>query len=340
MAKTGDIAVDLGTSLSLAAVRGRGIVVRAPSLAAVDRHTGQVLCTGEEARQMPDRREVLTVRPLEAGVLGDVALGAVLLRDLVRKAAPGRVLKPRLLLSVPTGAAPVDEGALVEAGLRAGTRRVWLMEAPLAAALGAGLDVEEGHLVADVGGGTADIAVIALGRVVASACLPTAGDAFDRALLRYIREEYGVLAGRRTAEAVKQAVGRVSAAGEEAGEPFPVKGRCLTTGLPREVLLTPAETARALDPAAEELVRGVLEVLERTPGSLAADIAAEGILLTGGGGLLRGLDKLLAERTGFPVMRPEDPEGAVALGLEKSLAGLSRRTPGVLDQARRRLVAE
>ena len=337
-----DIAVDLGTSLSLAAVRGQGIVVREPSLAAVDRQTGKVLCTGEDARRMPDRREVLTVRPLAAGVLGDVALGSVLLRDLMEKAAPGRMLKPRLLLSVPTGAAPVAEGALVEAGLRAGARRVWLMEAPLAAALGAGLDTEspQGHLVADVGGGTADIAVIALGRVVASACLPTAGDAFDRALLRHIRDEHGVLAGRRTAEAVKQAAGQLSAAGEPAGEPVPVKGRCLTTGLPREVLLTPAETARALDPAAEELVRGVLEVLERTPGSLTADIAEEGILLTGGGSLLRGLDKLLAERTGFPVVRPEDPEGAVALGLEKSLAGLSRRKPGVLDQARRRVVAE
>ena len=194
--------------------------------------------------------------------------------------------------------------------------------------------------MADVGGGTADIAVVALGGVVAAACPPASGDDFDRAILRYIREEHGVLAGRRAAEAVKRAAGQVSAAGEENGEPFPVKGKCLTTGLPREVLMTPAETARALDPVAEELVRGVLDVLERTPRSLAADIAAEGILLTGGGSLLRGLDRLLAERTGFPVVRPEDPEGAVALGLEKSLAGLSRRRAGVLDQAGRRVVAE
>ena len=347
MAKAGgpvrDIAVDLGTSLSLAAVRGRGIAVREPTVAAVDRNGGKVLCTGEDARQLLDRTtgRLLAMRPMEAGVLRDGALGEALLRDLLQKAAPGRVFKPRLLLAVPTGAAPVDERALVDAGLRAGARRVYLMEGPLAAALGAGVDAETpgGHLVADVGGGTADIAAVALGGVVTSICSGAAGDAFDRALQRYIREEHGVLVGRRTAEAVKKAVGRVSAAGEEQGEPFPVKGRCLTTGLPREIALPPGETARALDPVAEVLVRSVLEVLERTPRPLAADIAAEGILLTGGGGLLRGLDRLLAERTGFPVVRPEDPEGAVVLGLEKSLAGLSRRRDGVLDLARRRAVA-
>jgi len=337
-----DIAMDLGTSTSLVAIRGRGVVLREPSVVAVDRHTGKVLLAGEEARQMLGRTpdQVLAVRPLGEGALRDYAMAEAMIRSFLHRAAPGRVLKPRLLIGVPTGATQVSERAVVEAGLRAGARRVYLMEEPLAAALGAGLEVDEprGRMVVDVGGGTTDVAVIALGGVVTSACLPAAGDAFDRALLRYIRAEHGLLVGRRTAEEVKKAAGQVSAAAG-GGAPVPVKGRCLTTGLPRSAELTPTETAQALDPVAEELVRAVQEVLERTPPELAADIAAEGLWLTGGGSLLRGLDKLLEERTGIPVHRVEDPEAAVALGLERSLATLFRRQEGVLDLARRRAVA-
>ena len=338
-----DIAVDLGTSVTLAAARGRGILFREPSVAAVDRRTGKVLRAGREALSLLEERpgEVLAIRPLGRGVLRDAGLAEAMLRALLEQALPGRVLRPRLLLSVPTGADRVAEAALVETGLRAGARRVWLLEAPLAAALGAGLEAEGpgGHLVVDVGGGVTDVAVLALGGVVLSACLEAAGDRFDLALLRHIRAEHGVLVGRRTAETVKKAAGRLSAAGEAAGEPASVRGRCLTTGLPREVSLSPAEIARALDPVAEELVRGVLEALGRTPPALTADIAAEGILLTGGGSRLPGLDKLLEERTGIPVLCPEDPEAAVVLGLEKSLTSLSHRPDGVLDLAGRRVVA-
>ncbi len=336
-----DMALDLGTSTTLVAARGRGILLRVPSVAAVDRHTGQVLRVGEEARELLGRTpaEVLAVRPLEGGVLRDQTLGESMVRGFLQQAAPGRAFRPRLLLSVPTGARQVDERAVVDAALGAGARKVCLMEAPLAAALGAGLDIGEpkGRMVVDVGGGVTDAAIIALGAVAASACLPAAGDAFDRALIRYVREEKNVDVGRRAAEGLKVAVGRVGPG--EKGAPFSVKGRCRTTGLPREIALTAGETAEALAPVAAELLRGVLEVLERAPGSLAADAAAEGILLTGGGCQLRGLDAFLAEGTGLPIRRAEDPETTVVLGLEQALDTLSRRQEGVLDLARRRAVA-
>ena len=335
-----DIAVDLGTSTVRAAVRGRGILLREPAVAAVDRETGRMLRAGEEARQMLGRTpgEVLAVWPLAEGVPRDGALAAAMLREFLRKTAPGRVMKPRLLVGVPSGISPVDERALVEAGLQAGARRIYLMEEPLAAALGAGADVQapRGRMVVDVGGGTTDVAVTALGGIAAGACLPAAGDAFDRALLQYIRQEHGLLIGLRTAEEVKRAAGRVI---EETGEPVPVKGRCLTTGLPRRIDLAPEETVRALLPVAETIAAAVEEVLERTPPELAADVASDGILLTGGGSLLRGLDRLIAQRTGIPAEVAEDPEEAVIRGLELTLPRLSRMREGVLDLARRRAVA-
>ena len=338
-----DIAVDLGTATTLIAVRGRGILLREPSIAAVDRHTGKVLAAGREARRLMERDtdRVLVLRPLGAGIVRDLNLTEAMLELFLRQVLPGRMLKPRILIGVPTGISQAGERSLVEAGSRAGAGKVWLMEAPLAAALGAGLDPEEpkGRLVVDVGGGVTDIAVIGLGKVIASDCLTTAGDAFDRALIRFVREEHGVLIGRRSAEMIKFSAGRLSGDEGDGEETVSVNGRCLTTGLPRGVSLSPAESARALDPVAQGLTQAVLELLERTPAQLAADIRTEGILLTGGGSKLCGLDGLLAEKTGFPVVRAEDPEGAVVLGLEKSLPALSRRQAGVLDLARRRTVA-
>ena len=338
-----DIAVDLGTSTTLIVVRGRGVLLREPSVVAADRHTGKVLAAGREVRRLMERSpdRVLALRPLGEGVIRDQSLAEAMLELFLHQVLPGRMLKPRLLIGVPTGITQAAERGMVDAGIHAGAGKVYLMEAPLAAALGAGLDPEEpkGRLVADVGGGVTDLAVIALGKIVAAACLPAAGDTFDRALLRYVRREHGVLIGRRSAEEFKRSAGRLSAAEKDGEEPVSVKGRCLTTGLPREVSLTPSETAQALDPVAEELVQGVLELLERTPSELTADLASEGLLLTGGGSLLRGLDRLLSERTGIPVVRAEDLEGAVVLGLEKSLNTLSKRQAGVLDLARRRTVA-
>ena len=303
-----DIAMDLGTTSVLVAVRGRGILLQEPSVVAVDRRTGAVLQVGE-------------------GIISDCTIAEAMVRAFLHKAAPGRLLKPRLLVCVPSGISEVAERAVVEAGLQAGARRVYLMEEPLAAALGAGVDITqpEGHMVVDIGGGTTDVAVTALGGVVASACLSTAGDQFDEALMQYIRQKHSLLIGARTAEEVKEAIGRVDGPGEET---LAVKGRCLNTGLPREILLSGEETAEAFTPVAENIISAVQAVLERTPPELAADVAVSGILLTGGGSLLQGMDTLLAARTGM--------ETHLAVGLEQTLPHLAKRQEGVLNLARRR----
>ena len=327
------IAMDLGTTSVLVAVRGRGILLQEPSVLAVDRHTGKILQVGQAARQMLGRTpgDLVAVRPLREGVISDCTVAEAMVRAFLHKAAPGRLLKPRLLVSVPSGI------SVVEAGLQAGARRVYLMEEPLAAALGAGIDIAqpEGHMVVDIGGGTTDVAVAALGGVVASTCLTTAGDQFDEALIQYVRQTHGLLIGARTAEEVKCAIGQVAGEGEET---LAVKGRCLNTGLPREVTLSGKETETAFAPVAQTIVSAVQDVLERTPPELAADVAVSGILLTGGGSLLRGMDTLLAQETGMATHLAEDPIRAVALGLEATLPHLAKRQEGVLNLARRRQV--
>ena len=334
-----DIAMDLGTTSVLVAVRGRGILLQEPSVVAVDRHTGKVLQVGEAARQMLGRTpgDLIAVRPLREGIISDCTIAEAMVRAFLHKAVPGRLLKPRLLICVPSGISEVAERAVVEAGLQAGARRVYLMEEPLAAALGAGIDIDQpqGHMVVDIGGGTTDVAVTALGGVVASTCLTTAGDQFDDALIQYVRQKHDLLIGTRTAEEVKEAIGQVEGPGEET---FPVKGRCLTTGLPREILLSGAETQEAFAPVAEAIVAAVQAVLERTPPELAADVAVSGILLAGGGSLLQGIDTLLSARTGMETHRAEDPLRAVALGLEQALPHLSKRQEGVLNLARKRQI--
>ena len=333
------IAMDLGTTSVLVAVRGRGILLQEPSVVAVDRHTGKILQVGQAARQMLGRTpgDLVAVRPLREGVISDCTVAEAMVRAFLHKAAPGRLLKPRLLVSVPSGISEVAERAVVEAGLQAGARRVYLMEEPLAAALGAGIDIAqpEGHMVVDIGGGTTDVAVAALGGVVASTCLTTAGDQFDEALIQYVRQTHGLLIGARTAEEVKCAIGQVAGEGEET---LAVKGRCLNTGLPREVTLSGKETETAFAPVAQTIVSAVQDVLERTPPELAADVAVSGILLTGGGSLLRGMDTLLAQETGMATHLAEAPIRAVALGLEATLPHLAKRQEGVLNLARRRQV--
>ena len=221
-----DIAMDLGTTSVQVAVRGRGIVLEEPSVVAVDRRTGKILEVGQAARQMLGRTpgELVAVRPLEQGYIADCTMAEEMVSAFLRKALPRRLFKPRLLLCVPSGSAEVAERAVVEAGVRAGARKVYLMEEPLAAALGAGIDIRQpqGHMVVDIGGGTTDVAVTALGGVVASACLATAGDQFDQALIQYVRQHHDLLIGARTAQAVKEAIGQVAGEGEESA---PVKGR-------------------------------------------------------------------------------------------------------------------
>ena len=326
-----DIAMDLGTTSVLVAARGKGILLQEPAVVAVDRRTGQVIQVGEAARQMLGRTpgELVAVRPLREGIIDHCTVAEAMVRAFLHKAVPGRLFKPRLLVGVPSGISEVAERAVVEAAVQAGARRVYLMEEPLAAALGAGIDIAqpEGHMVVDIGGGTTDVAVTALGGVVTAACLTTAGDQFDQALIQYVRQKYDLLLGSRSAEEAKCGPGE---------ETLAVKGRCLNTGLPREVTRTGAETQEAFAPVAETIAAAVQSVLERTPPELAADVAVSGILLTGGGSLLRGMDELLTARTGITARRAEDPLQAVALGLELTLPHLSRRQEGVLNLAQRR----
>lgn len=335
-----DVAMDLGTTSVLVAARGRGILLREPSVAAVDRQTGKVLQVGEAAQQMLGRTpgRLVAVRPVREGVLSDFTTAQAMLQAFLKKALGGHLLKPRLLIGVPAGISEVEERAVVEAGLQAGARRVYLMEAPLAAALGAGLDTSrpEGRLVVDIGGGVTDAAVITLDGVVVAGCLPVGGDRFDEALIQYVRQTHNLLLGLRTAEQVKHTIGQVGQAQDSPS--LAVKGRCLTTGLPREVQLTPADTAEAFAPVAREIVSAVQGVLERTPPELAADVAKNGILLTGGGSLLRGMDRLLAEATGIETFVAQEPETCVVLGLEMTLPHLSKRQDGPLHLARRRQV--
>lgn len=331
-------ALDLGGTRTRLAVRGAGLVCDEPSVVAADRDTGEILSVGQAARDAlglgSGARAAL--RPLHGGRIADGAAAEALVRALLRRARTGPLRRPRLLMSVHTGATDVDERALIDVGIQSGARRVWLMEAPLAAALGAGLDVRaaEGRLVVDLGSGAADAAVIALGGVVASACTTDGGgDAFDAALIRHVRKTYPLLIGARTAETVKCAIGTV--APEPDGPDRAVPGRSLETGLPRSLALSPAETAAAYAPVAETVAETIAAVLARTPPELAADVGRTGVLLTGGGSRLRGLDGFLAARLDLPVTVAEEPELCVVRGLEAALPSLTRRQDGPLSLARR-----
>ena len=337
MSMTKDIGIDLGTASVLVYVKGKGIVLNEPSVVAMDKNTGKLLKVGAEANAMLGRTpgNIIAIRPLREGVISDYDMTERMLREFIHKVAGVSFFKPRVIICVPSGITEVEERAVIDAGIQAGARRAYLIEEPVAAAIGAGIDIAkpDGHMVVDIGGGTTDVAVTALGGVVASACLSTAGDQFDEALMQYIRQKHSLLIGARTAEEVKEAIGRVDGPGEET---LAVKGRCLNTGLPREILLSGEETAEAFTPVAENIISAVQAVLERTPPELAADVAVSGILLTGGGSLLQGMDTLLAARTGMETHLAEDPIRAVALGLEQTLPHLAKRQEGVLNLARRR----
>ena len=336
-----DIGIDLGTASVLVYVKGKGVVLNEPSVVAINKDDGRLLSVGADAQAMLGRTpgNIVAIRPLREGVISDYDMTERMLKEFIRKVSGSfhHIFKPRVIICVPSGITEVEERAVVDAGLQSGASHVYLIEEPVAAAIGAGIDITkpEGHMVVDIGGGTTDVAVAALGGVVASTCLTTAGDQFDEALIQYVRQTHGLLIGARTAEEVKCAIGQVAGEGEET---LAVKGRCLNTGLPREVTLSGKETETAFAPVAQTIVSAVQDVLERTPPELAADVAVSGILLTGGGSLLRGMDALLAQETGMATHLAEDPIRAVALGLEATLPHLAKRQEGVLNLARRRQV--
>ena len=325
MSMTKDIGIDLGTASVLVYVKGKGIVLNEPSVVAMDKTTGKLLKVGAEAQAMLGRTpgNIIAIRPLREGVISDYDMTERMLREFIHKVAGVSFFKPRVIICVPSGITEVEERAVIDAGIQAGARKVYLIEEPVAAAIGAGIDITQpdGHMVVDIGGGTADIAVISLSGVVESASIKIAGDQFDEAIVKYIRRKHNVLIGERTAEDIKIKIGSCFPRPEV--DTLDVRGRNLVTGLPKTVTVTSEETEEALKEATAQIVEAVHSVLERTPPELTADIAERGIVLTGGGALLRGLEELLESKTGINTMTAEDPMQCVAVGTGKFVEFLS-----------------
>ena len=309
-----DIGIDLGTASILVYIRGRGVVLKEPSVVAFDRDTDKIMAIGEDARLMLGRTpgNIIAVRPLRQGVISDYRVTEQMMKYFIQKAMGRKAFrKPRIAVCVPSGVTQVERKAVEDATLQAGAREVSIIEEPIAAAIGAGIDISKpcGNMIVDIGGGTSDIAVISLGGTVVSASIKIAGDDFDEALVRYM------LIGERTAEDIKIKIGSAYKRAEV--DYMDVRGRNLVTGLPKTITVSSEETEEALREATSQIIETIHSVLEKTPPELAADIADRGIVLTGGGSLLRGLEDLIAEKTGINTMTAEDPMTAVAIGTGK-----------------------
>ena len=327
MAAGTDIGIDLGTASVLVYVKGKGVVLKEPSVVAFDRNTNKIKAIGEEARLMLGRTpgNIVAVRPLRQGVISDYTVTEKMLSYFISRTV-GKSLfgrKPRISVCVPSGATEVEKKAVEDATYQAGAREVSIIEEPVAAAIGAGIDIAKpcGNMIVDIGGGTADIAVISLGGVVVSNSIKVAGDDFDEAIVRFMRKKHNLLIGERTAEEIKINVGTVYKRPENIT--MDVRGRNLVTGLPKTVTVTSEETEEALREPAYQIVDAVHNVLERTPPELAADISDRGIVLTGGGSLIQGLEELIEEKTGINTMTAEDPLTAVAIGTGKYIEYLA-----------------
>ncbi|MDQ7839928.1 MAG: rod shape-determining protein [bacterium] len=317
-----DMGVDLGTANTLIYARGVGIVLREPSVVAKRLDDGLILAVGEEAKRMIGRTpgDIVATRPLRDGVIADFDTTATMLAYFLRRASNGRMwIRPRVVVGIPSGCTEVEKRAVVDATLQAGARNAYLIEEPMAAAIGAGLPVSDpiGSMVVDIGGGTTEVAVIALGGIVASRSIRIAGDELDEAIIQYARRSYNLLIGERSAEGIKIAVGSAFPVREE--NAVDVRGRDLVSGLPRTVRMTSGEVREAIAEPVQAIVDAVKQTLERTPPELAADIVDRGMILVGGGALLRGMDRLLAEETGMPVSLTEDPLAAVVMGAGRVL---------------------
>jgi rod shape-determining protein MreB len=317
-----DVGIDLGTANTLVHVRGRGVVVREPSVVALDRQAGRILAFGEEARRMLGRTpgHIVALRPMRDGVIADYGITEAMLRHYVGRVCGRHLFRPRVMVCVPSGITTVEKRAVLDAAMAAGARRVHLIEEPMAAALGAGIDISSpsGSLVVDIGGGTSDVAVLSLNGIVISSSLRIGGDRLDESIARHVKREYNLLIGERTAEEVKIQVGTADAAAVDRGC-VEVRGRDLVSGLPRTVRLSSRDTYAAMEEPLRSIVAMVRAVMERTPPELAADVLAKGLVLTGGGALLHGLDRLLARETGLPVIVAEDPLSCVAVGTGRAL---------------------
>ena len=316
-----DIGIDLGTASVLVYIKGKGVILKEPSVVAFDRDTNAIKAIGEEARLMLGRTpgNIVAVRPLRQGVISDYTVTEKMIKYFVQKAMGRRTFKkPRISICVPSGVTEVERKAVEEATYAAGAREVLLIEEPVAAAIGAGIDISK-----PCGGGTSDIAVISLGGTVVNTSIKIAGDDFDEAIVRYMRKKHNLLIGERTAEDIKIKIGTTYPLVEE--ESMEVRGRNLVTGLPKTVTVTSSETEEALRETTSQIVEAVIGVLERTPPELSADILDRGIVLTGGGSMLRGLEELIEERTGINTMTAEDPMKVVAIGTGQFVEFMSSR---------------
>ena len=333
-----DIGIDLGTSSVILSVRGRGIIAREPSVVAMEKSTGRLMKVGMAAERMLGRTpgNVAAIRPIQNGVIFDYDMTERLIEELIKKTGSFTLFKPRLLLSVSSGISEVEERAVIDAAIQAGARKVYLIESAVAAALGAGIDISrpEGHMIVDVGAGTTDIVVVSVSGVVESASLTMAGNAFNDAIIKYIRRKDGVLIGDATAEELKRSIGCVFPRKENTV--VEVKGRSLMTGLPRVATISSTDMIEAFGDVTQQIVEAIHLVLENTPPELVSDISENGIVLTGGGSMLWGLDKLIEQSTNIATHIADDAELCVAYGINKSLEWLNDMNDGVIHLSRRR----
>ena len=317
-----DMAIDLGTANTLVVLKGQGVVLNEPSVVAVVDNKGKksVLAIGDEAKTMLGRTpgNIQAIRPLRDGVISDFIVTEEMIKHFIKKVHKRTLANPRILICVPTGSTPVERKAIQDSALAAGARKVQLIEEPIAAAIGAGLPISEatGSMVVDVGGGTTEVAVMSLGGVVYSNSLRVAGDAMDRALQDYMRAEYNLMIGDSTAEKIKKEIGTAIPASNNT---YAVKGRDIRSGTPKEVNISENDTAEALNPIIKEIVKGIKDALENTPPELSADLVDMGMTLTGGGALLKNIDKRFSKETGLPVNIADDPIACVAIGTGKAL---------------------
>ena len=312
-----DMGIDLGTANTLVSMRGKGIVLREPSVVAIQRDTGEILADGEEAKKMLGRTpgNIVAIRPLKDGVIADFDTTQAMLKYFIQKATGGfSFFRPRVVVGVPSGVTEVERRAVIDATIQAGAREAYLIEEPMAAAIGAGLPVHDptGNMVVDIGGGTTEVAVISLGGIVSSRSIRIGGDELDEAIIQYMKRTYNLLIGERTAESVKMTIGSAMPSPEE--ESMDIRGRDLVTGLPKTLPVSVREIELALSEPVSAIVDAVKVTLEKTPPELSADIMDRGIVMTGGGSQLRRLDKLLTKETGMPVIVAEDALDCVAKG--------------------------
>ena len=333
-----DIGIDLGTASVLIYVKDKGIVLNEPSVVAIDKDTGKLLKVGADAQAMLGRTpgNIVAIRPLREGVISDYEVTERMLKEFIHKVMGFQFFKPRIIICVPSGITEVEERAVIDAGIQAGARRVYLIEEPVAAAIGAGIDISkpDGHMVVDIGGGTSDIAVISLSGVVESASIKVAGDQFNEAIVKYMRRKHNVLVGERTAELMKMQIGCVFPKEQETS--IEIKGRCLVTGLPKVINVSSTEMLEAFEEPVERILEAVHGVLERTPPELVADISNNGIVMTGGGSLVDGFDKLIEARTGIHTVVAEGAISCVAEGTGRSLDSLNSMTDGTVNLSRRK----